>query len=444
MDITDEVTGRLKQWALDVLNAIVEIFAYPFATLALVRAAAAAEAQSDLNQIRASYQTVPLDPSILAEMVMREILGIDQAATEAAMSSLDLERFKLMVLSVGEPPGLMEMVSLWRRGLITEDELDKAIVYSRVRNDWIPQLKLMAYDTMSQSDALEAAVKGVLDPAAAKELFIQAGGLADQWQTLLDTSGNAIGVQQVEELWLHGLATPEDVKRTILHSRINPTFEPLAAELYHHYLTSFQIKNIVEGGGATVEQATEWLIQTGLPADQAAAFVKAVAKGTSTKVHDISESQVLELYESHFIDQDEAKALLTHLGYDQATQTYLLEILDSKRALAALTAGVTYIKKAYIAGIVSDNDARIKLGALEVPNAAIEAYLAAWAVEKATEFKQLTAAQIGTAYKDQFISEADALGRWAAMGYSETDAAILLALHGGAAPAGSPAAAKQP
>lgn len=440
MAAIDSITNAIESWSLRFISGIVEAIGYPLAALALVRGAAQVEAQTDLNQIRSQYQAIPLDPAMLSEMVMRGIVTEDDGAAEAGMSALNKERFDKLVATVGEPPGIMQMLSLYRRGLIDDEALNKIIRYSRVRNEWIPQIKMLAHDTMSQSEALEGAVKGVLDPALAKELFIKAGGLEDQFQTLLDTSGNAIGVEQVEHLWLHGLATSEDVHKTILHSRINPLFEGLAAKLYHRYLTGFQIKTIVQQGGATPAQAVTWLTEQGYPADQAAAFVKAVAQSTAGKVHDITEGQVLELYQSHFITVEAAKRLLTHLGYPPEVQTYLLEILDAKRSLAALNQAVTYVRKSYIAGRTDDNKAQQELGALEVPNAAVQAYLAAWKIEKASEFKTLTAAQVGTAMKKGYITEADALNRWGAMGYDSTDSAILAAEHGGAMPPGSTAA----
>ena len=444
MAFGDGVAEKIHNWFLGFIADMAETVGLVFTPLVLMRDAAQIQGQADLNILKARNQEVPLSPDILAEMVMRAIKDEASGTEEAAMSAVNAERFKAMVQTVGEPPGLMQMLNLYRRGLITKEWLERAIRYSRVRNEFIGDIENMAHDTMSMSEALEAAVKGVIDKPTAKDLFVMAGGLEDQFQILLDTSGNAIGIQEVEKLWLHGLATSEDVHNVILHSRVNPMFEPLAAKLYHHYLTGFQIRTIVSAGGATPEQATQWLIEEGYPPDQAASFVKAVAHGTAAKVHDITEAQTLELYQSHFISQEEAKTILSHLGYSEQVQVYLLEMTDAKRALTALTQGVTYVRKAYVAGRINDNQALAELGALEVPNAAQTAYIAAWKVEKATEFKTLTEAQVGSAYKKGIISDTDAIGRWVAMGYDTTDAAILLAEHGGALPPGAPAATATP
>lgn len=430
----------LTRWAIEFVDRLVSPISALMGILDLVREEGRIEAQRFLNQAHKDYQDVPLDPATLADMVERQIVEMADAIPEAAMSSINKERFELMVKLTGEPPGLMQMVDLWRRGLLPTEILDRMIAYSRVRTEWTPYIKLLAHETMSQADALTAAVKGVVDPAEAEALFVKAGGLAEQFKTLLDTTGDAIGVQQVEHLWLHHMATADDVKRVILHSRINPAFEPLAAQLYHRYLTGFQIKLIVAAGGATPAQATKWLMEEGYPADQAAAFTKAVGHGGAQKVHDISEAQTLELYQSHFIGVEDAKVILTHLGYPAEVQTYLLEITDARRALAAINQAVTYVRKAYLASRINDDEARTELGALEVPDRAMTEYLAAWKIERLTEFKTFTPTQIGAAVKKGFITHADALARWKAQGFDDADAAIWLAEHGGPPPPGSPAA----
>jgi len=427
-------------WWLDIGTTIFESVAYTLGLLRIITSAAMIEAQSELNTIAANFKHVPLGPATLAEMVIRKIIPEDWAAGEAAKSSIPQDDFEKMVLVTGEPPGLMQMLNLWRRGLLDKHELERMVAYSRVRTEWTKYIELLAHDTMSQAEALEAAVKGVIPPAEAKDLFIKAGGLAEQFQPLLDTSGNAIGVQQVEMLWLHGLATSEDVRKVIVHSRINPMFEPLAAKLYHHYLSAFQVKLIVGSGGATPEQGTKWLTEQGYPPDQAAALTGAAHHGAAAKVHDITEAQTLELFEAKFITEAEAKTILTHLGYPVQVQHYLLEIIDARRALSAITQAVGYTRKAYLAGRIDDNQAQTELGELQVPVPAVHAYLAAWRVERKSQFRTLTEAQVGAAVKKNYITHDDALSRWAAMGYDPVDSAIFLAEHGGPPPPGSPAA----
>ena len=434
----------VNRWLAEALVYLMGPISGLLAVIQLVKQESQIMAQKVVNRAHQDYQDIPLDPAILADMVERMIISEADAIPEAAMSSIDKERFKKMVLVTGEPPGLMQMLNLWRRGLLDVSELDRMVAYSRVRTEWTKYIKLLAHDTMSQSDALTAAVKGVITPQEATKLFVEAGGLADQFQTLLDTGGDAIGVEAVEHLWLHKLATTEDVHRVIRHSRINPMFEELATKLYHRYLTGFQIKTIVQEGGATPAQATEWLIEQGYPADQAAAFTGAVAHGTATKVHDITEAQTLELYESKFITEADAKKILTHLGYPAEVQTYLLEITDAHRALTAINQAVTFVRKAYLAGRINDNEVKTRLGELQVPQKAITEYLAAWSIEKATEFRTLTPTEIGSAVKKGIITPDDAVNRWRNMGFDEADAAVLLALHGGPMPQGAPATVKGP
>ena len=82
-------------------------------------------------------------------MVIRNILDQDDAATNAAQSGVDAENFNYMVLNTGEPYGIDQALSLYRRGLIDYDELTKVVYYSRVRNEFLPDLLQLQWDTMS-------------------------------------------------------------------------------------------------------------------------------------------------------------------------------------------------------------------------------------------------------------------------------------------------------
>lgn len=413
---------------------LAEMIGVVAAVVQAIKEAGAIEAQGVINLIRAAFPDVPIPPADLADMVERNIITESEGAAEAAMSGVNSDRFARLVLDTGEPPGIMEMLSLYRRGALDEATLVEMIAYSRIRTKWTPQVLELRYSTMSAADAINAVVKGVISKDEGRTFFEHAGGMVDQYDALLEASGDAIGVQQVLSLWLHGLATEEDVKQVILHSRINPQFEPLAAKLYHHWLGAFEIERLLKAGACTSEQAMTWITQLGYPPDQAAAFVHAGTGAVVAKSKDITEAQIVDLYEAKFIDQAEAETLLGHLGYPSIAVSYILEVNDAKKALSQLNKAMGAVQKAYVAGRTDQATALADLARLDVPIAAAKQYVADWDIERSLEFKTLTMAQVGAIYKKGGLTEAEALARWAAMGYDQTDAALLLFDYGGPNP----------
>ena len=199
----------------DILNAIELIPSYTVEAIASLIGAittahqairtvatgiAAAVAQDAVNKANASYANVPLSPAVLADMAIRNLtfanasLPVDGGlVNEALLSGINPERFAAMVLDTGESYGIIDALRLWHRGTyltgdygIAEDELDTVIYYSRVRDQFIPDLKKLSWNTMSEADAINTLVKGKADQAQAMAWYQAAGGMPEQFEVLYE------------------------------------------------------------------------------------------------------------------------------------------------------------------------------------------------------------------------------------------------------------------
>lgn len=388
-----------------------------------------------LNKAWAGAPTRPLSPADLADMVERGIRDPVAAGAVAAQSGMDPIDFADLVLDTGEPPGIVDMVRLWKRGGMDEATLNRMIAYSRIRTEWTPQVKAAFSTSMSGAAAIEAALKGVISPDEAQAYFVKDGGLAEDFAPLLQATGDAIGVQQAVMLHQHGHISDSDLKAVILHSRINPQFEPMAELLRFHYLSVYQIAEAVKTGACTPDQATEWLTQEGYPADQIAAFVGSNTSVKTVKAKEVTETQVMDLYEAHELTEAQVSDVLASLGYTTDEINTIVATYDAKRIIAAQAQAVGAVRKQFVARRIDKPTASAELDALGVSANARDHYLAYWLVELDTTFHELTAAQIGTAAKDGIIDWPYAVTRWVQMGYSTVDADILAQLHGYTPPA---------
>jgi len=397
--------------------------------------------QPIVNEFQDATRFVPLAPADLADMVERNIVGQDWAASEAGKSGLSAADFDLMVKDTGEPYGIMEALSLLRRGLITEERFQQVVYYSRVRNEFLPDLIQLAHSTMSPADAVELALKEIVPEPVARDYFAKGGGLPDEFDLLVQAAGNPIGPEHAVNLWAHGLIDDAELQQVIAHSRINPMFYDLEKLTHLKWLSVIQIELALKQGTVTAEQAAGWLAQDGYPADQVAAFVTAASQGKVAAHKQLTESQVTMLYESGFFTHDQASAELQSLGYDPGETDFVLAVYEQRRRLAIMQAGVNRVAKAFQLSRITENEASSLLDQLGIDPHARDDYLALWSVEKQTELRELTPAQVGSLFKKGLLTGAEATARWQVMGYSEADAALLLANYGGPPPPGSPAAA---
>lgn len=383
-----------------------------------------------LEQFNAQRQTQILLPPDLADMVERNVVDFESAACEAAGSGINRERFKKLVDNTGEPYGLIEAIALWRRGKIGIERLYEIVAYSRVKTKYFTDLLQLSYEPMSPADVIEARLKNVIkDDTEAKKKFAIGGGDLEDYQIALDATGNAIGVEQAANLRNHGLIDDQQFEAVILHSRINPTFEPMAQLLRHRWLSPFQIHQALVAGTIDSATATSWLEQDGYSPDQAHAFATAAGTAKPAKAKEETESQILELYQTGFLPHDDAIKALNNLGYSDAITTYLLDLTDAKRIAASTNAAVTRLRTAFLARRVDLTTVKADLKALGVQAFAIEEMTEAWQVELSTNFKELTAAQWAALVKDGLVRQDYVLTQLQLMGYTAEGAALYLASH---------------
>lgn len=410
-----------------------------YAGLQVVKAMAQVLIQPLINTLNSADPNIPLSPADAADGVIRGRWDQDYAYSAASSSGVSETVFQNMVNLVGEPPPLDEMRALWKRGVLSEADLETMFQFSRAVDVWFPNWLLAAEQTMSASDAIVLALKGVVSADDAEILFQQAGGMSEQWEMLLNATGDAIGVAEAGNLFNHGLITAVQLQQVILHSRVNPTFEPMAEMQRFHWLGIFQIAEAIKNGTATPDQGTAWLTAMGYPADQIAAFVGSASGTATTSAKSLAESQIITLYEAGGMTMADALNELAHLGYPETQAQFILSVHDAQSTVKMSNAIVTKVQNDYVKGSADQTQASEELAALGFSEQSISTYLSLWDIEAATKSKQLSVAQIGAAYKEGLITDTGALQKWSSLGYSQEDADILLAHYGGPPPPGSPA-----
>lgn len=392
--------------------------------------------QPIVNYAWQQYPDVPLSPADLADMVMRGIFDYGTAYAEAAMTGINGQRFDNLVKASGEPPGPIDMLKLELRGALPPGELDKAIRYSRIHDDYLPYVKMLAYTQMSAADAIEAAIKEVVPLSEARALFTRAGGLDGDFTTLYEAAGDSIGIQQALTLWKFGQITEQDVNLALGRSRINPIFYPIAKKTHFHPLSAFQIARAVSAGTITPATAEQWLIQDGTPPDQAHALATAHGSTGTAKAHTETMTLVSSAYEEQILTRAAAMTALTNIGYHADVANLILEVADAKRANKQQTQAVDVVRANYVARRIDRTQATNDLDVLQIPPDARNKWLVDWDLEIEARPKTLTAVQLATAGKDGFLPPADVYHRIVGLGYDASDAKVLMQLHKAPLPPG--------
>ena len=461
-----EFVANIPTYTVEFIAGALAVFTTARQALRTVATVVAqAVAQPAANKAWSENLYVPISPADLADMSIRALTiptddgGIDAGLqTEAAFSGISPERLAAMSLNTGEPYGIDQALSLYWNLLnltdlvpnpdtttdpgtyttgasladkygITLDELTKVIRYSRVRDEFQPDLLKLPWTTMTKGDAIDSTVKGRLTVDAGKQLFIAAGGMPEQWDALYAASGDSVGVAHAVALEEHGLITADELHKVILQSRINPEFYADALLANRKWLPAYQLEKVAAAGIIDGPTLVTWLVQDGYPTDQAAAFAALATSGKTATVKQETVSMILDEYEAQTITAADATTALRSLGYTAASVPIVLEYVETRRELTMRNAAISRLRTAYVDFLIPESEVRSALTNIGLSSGAVEQFVTYWTLEQATNVKRLTAAQVGTLVKDSVISPAGATTRWTEMGYLPEEAALLLYIY---------------
>jgi hypothetical protein len=446
---------------------------------------AAAAAQGAVDAAMAKYVPTKLTPAVLADMAVRNIIGSESGSatapilgnidghdiyTEASYSGVDLERMNALILDTGESYGILDALRLYNRGTsmpvltentgypnvlplyvssgnqateygITEDELNTVIYYSRVRDQFIPDLLKLARNTLTPADAVELALKDVVSDTDAKALFTAGGGVPEQFSVLVDGAGDAIGVEKAVELAAHNVISADTLDAVIHMSRMNPRFYPLAEQLPDgtyplntKWLPPFEIKEAATAGTITSAQALKWMLQSGYPEDQATAFAGSLVPPVVTTAKHETAAMVLEEYQASMWSAEVATTALENLGYTAASIPFLLQYAQAKQVIAGRNTAMARIRQGFLAQLVTADEATTELRQVGIQQAAVTTLISDWTAELAVPHTALTVAEIGWFVEHAVITAAEAQTLWKMRGLTATDAALMAQRYPAPAP----------
>jgi hypothetical protein len=214
-----------------------------------------------------------LTPADAALAVLRGNMDIADGQSVAAKSGINADDFRTIINNTGEPLGLMQLLEAYRRGIISDAELEKGILESRVRDEWIPVAKALRYEPMSTADAADAALRGHLTEQAAADIAQLNGLRPADWPAYWANQGAPPSDLQLLELWRRGYIDEGTVDQGLQEGRLRNAWIPAVKHLRYERMPTADALDAWLRGHLDTEQAETIINDNGLdPRDVAAAF----------------------------------------------------------------------------------------------------------------------------------------------------------------------------
>lgn len=386
-----------------------------------------------------------ISPADLAQLVVRNFITPADAAQEAAKSGVDADRLNLLTLIAADAPGPGDLAVALRRKLIPEAgvgagniSFDQGIREGRLGDKWAPVIKALAVQWPSPTDALNAELEGQLSHAEALAEYERLGGDPQFYTWLFNSRGNAPTPNEALEMLNRGVI-PE---RGAGPASISYEQAFLEGPWRNKWLTPFlalrtyvtpprSVVAMVRNGSLTDAKAAAELAKSGLDAELIAAYIAEGHQVAATTDKALTQTAVLELYTARVISAADAHGLLVALNYAPDNATYLIELADLRRSIAAVNTAVSRVHTLYVSHKINREAALGVLTSLKVPGDQVKEIIATWDLEESVNVRQLTEAQIVNAWDKEIISDGEAIAELTTIGYTARDATILLKIKNG-------------
>lgn len=385
----------------------------------------------------------PLSPDEAAAAVNRHYLSAPDGASEAQKSGVNGDRFATMVDLAGTAPAAGDLAAALRRGLIDSHgfgpdstSFDQGISEGNLHNKWADIMRQLAVQWPSPTDALDALLEGQISHDDALALFQKFGGAPQYFQMLYDTRGNAPTPVEAATMANRGIIPWDGTgpnattfEQAFLEGPWRNKWEPAMRKLGQYLPPPRTVTAMIRSGGLSPAEGTTLLIEQGLTPALAAAYVHDAQQVATKTDRDLTQSQIVSLYEANIIGNKDAAAMLETLGYDKTNADYLLALADVRREIAALNYAVSRVQSLYVSHKLTRQQAVESLNTLNLPADQVHAVVQLWDVAAAANVKLLTETQVTSAYQAGFMTLDRAKSELEAMGYSELDAWVLLSLR---------------
>lgn len=370
-----------------------------------------------------------LSPEQAAAAYVKGYMHGPDAIAEARLTGLDLDRFATLAGVTGNPPGPEELLAAYRRGIVSKATLERGIRQSYIRNEWIGVLEALRYGPVDPSTAVNAAVQSVLGHDQARALAAQGGLDPRHFDIAERVAGSPPGVQEAAELWQRGVINQGTFDQVVRESRVKTKYLPALRAFRRRLLPADTIAVMV----ATNVKPRAWgmrkLLEHGYSSEDAAAWIERARKQHQEPTRDLTKSQVLNMYGNKLLSRAQADAYLLKLGYDRGERGLLLANVDIEAADALRQALINRVHSLYVAWRIDASEVAGQLDRGRVPAAMRTDLLRLWSLERQANTKDLTKAEIVSAYTHGIFTLAEATRRLAGIGYHAGDAHVILAEH---------------
>lgn len=394
------------------------------------------------QDINARTPVTPLSPADAADLVVRSYLDMAGGVAAALKSGVSADDFALLVKASGDALDTTSLVEAYRRKIIPMDAgsadgvgLVQGIAQGRLDPKWTPVVQALGDLPLSPADAVDAVVESQITMAEGQDWAYKSGVPNDVFQILVNTRGNPPSPTELAEMVRRGIIGQEGTgpdalsfQQGIAEGATKVKWTDALSKLQTTLVPQGTITTLLRDGAIDLPTALGWYQLLGYDQTAAEALAKQATASATSQDKALAKADILTLYTDQAIDRTTAAGMLADLGYSSQAGEEILEIQDLHVAVTATNSAISRIKSYYLARKIDATGLVNALNSLGVPPDQQTVLKQLWDLERTTDVKLLTEAQIADAWEYLLMDDATALSYLEALGYTALDAWIVLAV----------------
>lgn len=330
-------------------------------------------------------------------------------------------RLTLQILGAGE------LLTLWRRGEITENELDIRLREQAFDDKIIGQLKELTQIIPGVGDLINMSVKEAFNPAIVKkfgydqefpeEVAVWAGkqGLSREWAEkywfahwLTPSIGQGFTM-------LHRLR-PGVGDNTFIESDMRELLKILDVPIYwrdklidisYNPLTRVDVRRMHDLGNLTEQGVKDAYLDSGYNEKNAQLMTEFTLDYNKEPIKLLSKEVVLRAFKKGMFSEGEALDILVTAGWTNDQGKFYLSMASFDMLEKETDLETDLIHDLYLAGEILKTQVHTDLNSLNLPETQIKRLLKEWELEKLKKVRLPTEAELETWYKLDYVTAED-------------------------------------
>jgi len=329
-------------------------------------------------------------------------------------------------------PSPDEFKALFLRGEIDEATLNAGYKKYGFNDEEIAQLKVLFYPIPAYPDLIRMAVREAFYPDYIEEYgllqelpgefvnYAQKQGLSEEWAKRFWASHWELpSIMQGFEMLHRNVIEPGDLDKLFMAVDIMPWWRDKLQAISYNPLTRVDVRRVFKMGIIDRDQVKRTYLDLGYNEEKAEWLTKFTEMQNTEADRDLTKAEILSSYSKAIIGQSECNNMLLDLGYSQDEVNILISMKEYTTVKDIKDREEKRIRKFYLAGAYTANQAITELGKLDLVGAEQDSLIKLWDSEKLAKLKSPTKKELDTLFSNEIITQGIYVEEMKHLGYTD-------------------------